>query len=212
MGVKVINLIYTIGYTAFSIEEFINVITHYGINCVIDVRSSPFSKHYTDYNKDVLKNTLKKHNILYRNYSREFGARQIDPIYYSGDVVDFDKFINSESFFDGVSKVSKGIEMGYTFVLMCAEKDPIDCHRSIMLGKGFAKCGYEVKHIISITRLETQKELEIRLLDMYHKNRCQLSLFGEEMSEVELIADAYKTRNYEIGYNKNYSVEQGDYE
>ena len=53
----VINTIYTIGYTAFPINEFLDVIKHYGIHCVIDVRSSPFSNYYSDYNKDELENT-----------------------------------------------------------------------------------------------------------------------------------------------------------
>lgn len=199
----VINSIYTIGYTGFLVDEFIDVIKHYGINCVIDVRSSPFSAYYTDYNKDVFETVLKQNNILYRNYAREFGARQTNPDYYSGDIVDFDKFVESEQFLSGVLKVSKGIELGYSFGLMCAEKDPINCHRAIMLGKGFSKNGYDVKHIISKDCIETQKDLEERLLDLYHQDRFQLTLFADENSEGELLADAYKKRNLEIGYNKN---------
>ena len=79
--VIVINLIYTIGYTAFPINEFLDVIKHYGIDCVIDVRSSPFSNYYIDYNKDALENALKQNNILYRNYANEFGARQTNPAF-----------------------------------------------------------------------------------------------------------------------------------
>lgn len=210
--VIVINSIYTIGYTVFSIDDFIDVIKYYGISCVIDVRSSPFSKHYPDYNKDVLEQRLKQHGILYRNYAKEFGARQTNPIYYSGDIVDFDKFIQSAQFLEGVSRVTKGIEKGYKFALMCAEKDPINCHRSIMLGKGFSKNGYEVNHIISKTNIETQNELEERLLEIYHQDRFQLTLFGEDRSEADLIADAYTKRNFEIGYNRNINNEQGDEE
>ena len=205
-----IKTIYTIGYTAYSINEFIDVLKHYEISCVIDVRSSPFSNHYTDYNKDALEKILNQNNILYRNYAREFGARQTNPVYYSNNIVDFDKFICSEQFFEGISKITKGIECGYTFVLMCAEKDPINCHRSIMVGKGFSKNGYEVKHIISKAKIETQTELEGRLLEMYHKDRFQLTLFGESNSETDLIADAYKKRNLEIGYNKSNSVDKDE--
>ena len=206
----IINCIYTIGYTAFSIDEFIEVINSYGVNCVIDVRSSPFSAYYSDYNKDSLENVLKQHNILYRNYQKEFGARQTNPVFYSGDIVDFEKFIKSEQFMDGVSKVTKGIERGYTFALMCAEKDPINCHRSIMLGRGFSDCGFMVRHIISKTEYETQQEIEERLLEMYHQDRFQLSLFCEGSSEAGLISDSYKKRNLEIGYNRNNNDEQGE--
>lgn len=208
----IINCIYTIGYTAFSINEFIETIKNFGISCVIDVRSSPFSNYYTDYNKDTLERTLKEHNILYRNYANEFGARQTNPAFYSGDIVDFDKFIKSAQFLEGVSKVKKGIERGYSFVLMCAEKDPIKCHRSIMLGKGFSENGFDVKHIVSKTEIESQRELEERLLEMYHQDRFQLTIFGGEQSDSELLADAYKKQNLAIGYNKNTNIEQGDEE
>lgn len=208
----IINCIYTIGYTAFSLNEFIEAIKNFGISCVIDVRSSPFSNYYTDYNKDTLERILKKHNILYRNYANEFGARQTNPAFYSGDIVDFDKFIKSAQFLEGVSKVKKGIERGYKFVLMCAEKDPIKCHRSIMLGKGFSENGFDVKHIVSKKELESQKELEERLLEMYHQDRFQLTLFGGEQSDSELLADAYKKQNLTIGYNRNTNIEQGDEE
>ena len=103
----IISCIYTIGYTAFSINEFIEAIKKFGISCVIDVRSSPFSNYYADYNKDTLERTLKEHNILYRNYANEFGARQTNPMFYSGDIVDFDKFIKSAQFLEGVSKIKK---------------------------------------------------------------------------------------------------------
>lgn len=208
----IISCIYTIGYTAFSINEFIETIKNFGISCVIDVRSSPFSNYYTDYNKDTLERTLKEHNILYRNYANEFGARQTNPAFYSGDIVDFDKFIKSAQFLEGVSKVKKGIERGYKFVLMCAEKDPIKCHRSIMLGKGFSENGFDVKHIVSKTEIESQRELEERLLEMHHQDRFQLTLFGGEQSASELLADAYKKQNLAIGYNKNTNIEQGDEE
>ena len=208
----IISCIYTIGYSAFSINEFIETIKNFGISCVIDVRSSPFSNYYADYNKDTLERTLKEHNILYRNYANEFGARQTDPMFYTGDIVDFDKFIKSAQFLEGVSKVNKGIERGYSFVLMCAEKDPIKCHRSIMLGKGFSENGFDVKHIVSKTEIESQRELEERLLEMYHQDRFQLTLFGGEQSASELLADAYKKQNLAIGYNKNTNIEQGDEE
>ncbi len=132
------NTIYTIGYTAFSIDEFINILKIYNITCIIDVRSSAFSQFYQDYNKPVLKGRLKKENIEYRNYVDEFGARQNEVTYYHSDgYLDFNKFLKSENFKLGVNKIEKGIKLGYSFCLMCAETDPINCHRSIMVGRGF---------------------------------------------------------------------------
>ena len=57
-----------------------------------------------------------------------------------------------------------------------------------------------------------QKELEERLLEMHHQDRFQLTLFGGEQSDSELLADAYKKQNLAIGYNRNTNIEQGDEE
>lgn len=52
--------IYTIGYSGFKLEDFICVLKSYNINGLIDVRSTPVSKYYTDYNKQELSASLKK--------------------------------------------------------------------------------------------------------------------------------------------------------
>ena len=136
--------IYTIGYTAFNINEFIEILKKYNISCVIDVRSSPVSQYYPDYNKDVLERVLKSSGIYYRNYIEEFGARQNDKSYYTKDgYLDFKKFAKSEAFKKGIRKITDSMVQGYTFVLMCAEKDPINCHRNIMVASEFFKIGYE---------------------------------------------------------------------
>ncbi len=194
--------IYTIGYTSFQINDFIETLIKYKITCLIDVRSTPYSQHYSDYNKDTLEITLKNKEIIYRNYAHEFGARQENTIFYAnGGYLDFNKFTSSNQFLEGVKKVTKGIEKGYKFALMCAEKDPINCHRSIMLGKGFKELGYNVDHIKANGQVETQCEIEIRLLDMYFKDRLQLSLFSASSDEDSLLNECYRKRNIDIGFN-----------
>lgn len=202
--------IFTIGYSGFEIEDFIRVLKSFSVNCVIDVRSIPFSKMFSAYNREELEIKLNENDILYRNYSYEFGARQSEEKFFSNNIFDFEKFMKSEQFLTGIEKVSKGIKKGYNFVLMCAEKDPINCHRSIMVAKGFYDNQYEVIHIINKDYYETQQELELRLLEMYHPNRFQLNLFGDDLCEDELIIDSYRKRNVDIGYNKNKDKE-GDY-
>lgn len=194
--------IYTIGYTSYLFDNFIETLIKYNITSLIDVRSTPFSQHYSDYNKGAIEIALKRSGILYRNYAHEFGARQENKAFYSeGGYLDFSKFMSSKQFLEGIDKVRKGVEKGYVFALMCAEKDPINCHRSIMIGKGFKAFGYNVNHIKSDGNVETQNELEKRLLDMYFKDRQQLSFFTTENDEDFLISECYRKRNQEIGFS-----------
>ena len=76
IGDSMTKTLYTIGYSGFLVEEFIDALKKNNINAVIDVRSSPYSQFFSDYNKEPLEKTLKKEGIFYRNYSKEFGARQ----------------------------------------------------------------------------------------------------------------------------------------
>ena len=192
--------IFTIGYAGFEIDHFIKVIKEYQINSLIDVRSSPFSKYYSEYNKPLLQKTLQERGIIYRNYNREFGARQDDKMYYPNGYLDFSMFTRSMMFIEGMQKIIKAIPLGYRFVLMCSEKDPITCHRSIMIGKAFFNNGVSINHILSDGRIITQSEIETRLVDMYYPDRDQLTLFGEQLSFEEMVKNSYKYQNEKIGY------------
>ncbi len=192
--------IFTIGYAGFAIDDFIKDLKKHNINSLIDVRSSPFSKFYQDYNKPLLCDTLQKNGIIYRNYNSEFGARQDDKTYYPNGYLDFSMFTRSKAFLDGMQKIINAIPLGYKFVLMCSEKDPINCHRTIMVGKAFSDNGISVRHILSDGHIITQSDIEARLLDMYYPDRDQLALFGEQLSAEEMIENSYKFQNEKIGY------------
>ena len=194
--------IYTIGYTSFSIDVFVEVLKENGITCLIDVRSVPQSSYYSDYNKENLIPLLKKAGIVYRNYKDEFGARQDDRKYYNEKgYLDFSVFAASEVFGSGIKKINSAHDLKYTVCLMCAEKDPINCHRAILVARELSKNGYEIKHILSDKGLCTQKDLEKRLLEEFFPKREQLSIFeSDNLSEDQLIEKAYRLKNEEIGF------------
>lgn len=198
--------IFTIGYSCFSLENFILILKKYEITCLIDVRSLPKSSYYKDYDMENLSRILKKNKIIYRNYAKEFGAMQKDEKFFTDGAMDFEKFSASEQFLNGIKKIEKGIELGYKFVLMCAEKYPENCHRNILIAKKFHELGYEVKNILADGSFITQEEVEKILLDKYFPNRNQLSLF-EEITEEEMIRQSYKKRNFEIAYKKEENYE-----
>ena len=73
------NQIYTVGHSTHEIDYFIELIKHFDINCIVDVRSIAASSYNPQFNKDFLSNSLKKNSILYMHFSEEFGARHTDP-------------------------------------------------------------------------------------------------------------------------------------
>ncbi len=195
------NVIYTIGYTAFNIIDFVKVLKKYDIKCLIDVRSTPKSNYYKDFDDTNIKNTLSTNNIIYRNYKKEFGARQDDMNFYCNGYLDFEKFSKSQQFNEGIEKIKKAQEMGYGVCLMCAEKDPINCHRTVLIGRNLDKKGFKVEHILADETTCTQKNIDNRLLNKYFPNRNQLSIFGSDnLSDEENLEIAYKMKNKEIGF------------
>ena len=196
-----VNTVYTIGYSGFSIEDFIATLKLYNVSVVVDVRSSPFSNYFPEYNKDSLEIILKTHGIHYRNYADSFGARQNDRKYYCREgYLDFDVFSKSEAFLKGFTKMCNSMEQNYIFALMCAEKDPICCHRTILVGRTFFERGYNVVHLLANGSTTTQKEINTRLLEKYYPDRDQMTLFDAPQDEKTLLREAYKKQNAEIGY------------
>lgn len=195
------KVIYTIGYSPFKIKRFTEVLKQYEILCVIDVRSNPYSKMYPEYNKNNLENELKQMGILYRNYKTEFGAKQTDLKYFSNDkYLDFNKYSESCYFKEGIRKIEEGMALNYVFVLMCSEKDPIICHRNIMVAKAFYGIGYEIRNILADGKYEKQDSIEQRLVDIHFKNKNQIAL-SEEFYK-ENVRESYKLQNKKIGYKK----------
>lgn len=153
------NKIYTIGYAGKTIELFIECLKINKIDCVIDVRSSPFSKTFPSFNKDKLKESLKKEEILYAHFGAEFGARRNEEEAYSSSCsltgeksiqVNFERVYSTELFQKGVERLNNALNQGYNVCLMCSEKHPLDCHRFWMIAYYFHQLnqGYSIINIV----------------------------------------------------------------
>ena len=206
MNNNTLRRVYSIGYSGFpNVEAFIATLKHFNIDVLIDVRSSPYSLRFEEYNQDKIKMALNKAGIYYRNYAREFGARQENPSFYTDGILDFRKFANSEQFADGIKKIEKTVSSGYVPVLMCAEKEPVTCHRAIMVSKKLEESlsPIDVEHILPDGRTKSKDEIDKELLDTYYPDRDQISLFSDkESDEKKMIEDAYIKQNWKIGYRK----------
>ena len=194
--------IYTIGYTGFSLDEFVQKLKSVGISVVIDVRSSPYSERYADYNRDNLESMLVSNKIYYRNYVKEFGARQENRSFYSEEgYLDFEVFAKSEQFLSGVEKIKNSVAKGYKVAFLCAEKEPVQCHRTILVARAFHKLGYDVVHLKPNNVSLNHCEIETQLLNMYFPNRYQQDIFSTNVkTDEEYLLDAYRMQNRKIGY------------
>ena len=191
--------LYTIGYSGFSYNEFIDTLKKYSIGAIIDVRSSPYSSYFEQYNMSNLKYDLNRHSIHYLFFGDELGAKPKDVTLYSNNVVDFAKMAKSDAFISGYKKIRDELNK-FPICLMCAEKDPINCHRAIFITHSLRNIYSKINilHIISLQEIkpEQQNELDERVMSM--KNLKHPNLWG--MSYEDRLNEAYSLRQKEIAY------------
>jgi uncharacterized protein (DUF488 family) len=194
-------LVYTIGHSNHPIEEFIKLLNHYSINCVCDVRSTPYSRYAEQYNREYLKEVLESKNIMYLYFGDEFGARRNEKSLLTDGVVDFNKVAKDDKFICGITRVKKGIQKDYRIVLMCTEKEPLECHRTILVSRNLETSGISVAHILANGSVKSHKIIEEELVKKYFPDANQISLFNTR-ELMDNLAESYRRANLEIGYRK----------
>lgn len=196
--------IFTIGHSNYTIEKLIDMLKHYNINCVVDIRGTPYSKYNIQFDKETIKYTLTKAGFIYIYMAKELAAkRENKESYNKSGYSDFEKVIHEKDFICGIERLKKGCEKGYKIVLLGAMQDPIRCHRSILVGRSLIGYGFNVKHILDDYSVVSQKVIEDLLLNKYYSNRMQItldSLLGNDMTTKEMIEEGYRIANKEIGY------------
>jgi uncharacterized protein (DUF488 family) len=191
-------LIHTIGHSTHPIDYFIELLQAHEVNCIVDVRSVAASRFNPQYNKKALEGSLKKQGIQYLHFAEEFGARRTDPNDLIEGRVDFEKVRSSAIFKKGIQRLKQGTEKGFRIALMCAESEPLECHRFAMISPALKK-EFEIRHILKDASIAEQEELEQQLLEKYRKKLN--SLFPEQMTGNRLQL-AMRLLNEKMGWSE----------
>lgn len=190
--------VYTIGHSTHTIDTFVGLLDLHGIAAVCDVRSSPFSRYNPHFNKDALSKSLRDHQIKYVFLGKELGARSNDPSCFCNGRVQYGALAQTDLFRSGIERVRVGVERGYKMALMCAEKDPLDCHRTVLVSRNLDCQGINILHILSDGSLETQAEAAARLVKKFGFNQDDLFL-----SAKDVIDNAFCKQEEKIAYTEN---------
>ncbi|ACP37242.1 DUF488 domain-containing protein [Saccharolobus islandicus] len=147
-------MLFTIGHSNRSLEDFMEILRKYNVEILIDVRRWPKSSRYPHFNKENLKKALEQSGIEYLWKEQLGGYRKIGK-----DVEDIDigKCFKSEGFRAYAiyiltnERVMEALEdirrINKIKVIMCSEKFPWNCHRKI-ISDWFLARGDEVVHLI----------------------------------------------------------------
>jgi len=172
--------LFTIGHSDHEMPELIALLTRHGVNAVADVRSRPYSRFHGQFNRETLAEALHRVSIQYVFLGRELGARRIEPESYQNGQARYDLISRLPAFHDGLDRLRHGLASHRT-ALLCAEKDPITCHRMVLVCRQLRFESIEIRHILENGSIETTDQVEARLLeavelpteDLFH-NREQL--------------------------------------
>jgi uncharacterized protein (DUF488 family) len=145
-------VLFTIGHSTHSIEEFIALLDTNGIRHLVDVRSIPKSRHVPQFNSDALAASLNAANISY-THLKDLGGRRhsrkdsINTGWRNTSFRGYADYMATPQFAEGLSALMQIADTTPT-VIMCAEAVPWRCHRSL-IGDALILKGWHVRDILS---------------------------------------------------------------
>ena len=188
--------IFTIGHSDHSIGDFVALLADNGVNMVVDVRSAPRSRWVPHFNPDNLEPALERVGIDYAFMGQELGGRPNDRSAYEEDGrVSYERAALADDFTDGVAVLVRQADER-TIALLCMERDPLECHRALLVARALAEQDVDVRHILQDGRVENHEELMDRLLESLGLPP-QPDLFR---TREDVIADAVRQQAGRVAY------------
>jgi uncharacterized protein (DUF488 family) len=186
--------LFTIGHSDHEMPQFVSLLTRHGIDSIADVRSHPYSRFHGQFNRETIAEFLKRAGIRYMFLGRELGARRTERESYRDKQARYDLICRLPAFQEGLERLRRGMA-SERMCLLCAEKDPITCHRTVLVCRHLRSEPINIRHILEDGTLETTEQAESRLLDI--AGLPPTNLF---QGRSELIEEAYDIQAQRIAY------------
>jgi uncharacterized protein (DUF488 family) len=183
----------TIGHSTHKLDYFLGLLAKNGIQALCDVRSVPYSRRNPQFNRDSLKEQLEAAGISYVFLGKELGARSDNPACYVNGKVQYNRLANEPGFQEGLRRLRAGSEK-YRVAIMCAERDPLTCHRTILVCRELRSDNLNIDHILADGSIEPNGAAERRLMAITKVRPDML------VTKQDCIERAYETQAQKIAY------------
>jgi uncharacterized protein (DUF488 family) len=164
----------TIGHSNHPIERFMALLKAGGVERLIDVRSMPWSRRWPQFGRERLARSLAEAGIAYAWEGEALGGK---PKAGGG----YDDAAARPEFKDTIGRLIAD-SAGTTLCLMCAEKEPLDCHRTVLMSRRLAERGATIEHLLADGTVRPHAEIEEALLkktgggtDLFEDRTIQLA-------------------------------------
>jgi uncharacterized protein (DUF488 family) len=188
--------LFTIGHSNHPIERFVALLQGAGVTAIADVRSVPFSRRYPWFSGPRLAERLAAEGIAYVPLGDALGGRPADPTLMRDGVADYAAIAATPRFGAGLERVTEGAAR-YRVCLLCAEREPLDCHRCLLDARALAGRGLAIGHILADGAIEPHGETEARLLAL---TKTGEDLFADRGARLDA---AYRRRAEKVAYRVN---------
>ena len=186
--------ILTIGHSTLPYERFLELLRRTNVTAIADVRTAPYSRQFPQFNRETLSNELRADQIAYVFLGNELGGRPSDHQFYCDGVADYERMSRTAEFDKGLDRVLEGAKK-YRIALMCSERDPLDCHRCLLVGRALAQRGIRVSHILTDGHVVSHPEIEDTLLKL--SGRDTDDFFSPRSDQ---LAAAYRERARRVAF------------
>ena len=170
--------ILTIGHSNHELEKFLQLLKANNIEVLVDIRSNPYSRFASQFNKNNLSKAIQSTGIKYLFLGKEFCGRPKDRKFYDSEGhVLYSRLSESPLFLEGIERLINGIKT-YRVALMCSEENPANCHRYLLVSIVLEDRGIAVFHIRGDGRIQSKDDLSRENEEF--KDNQQQSLFREK--------------------------------
>jgi uncharacterized protein (DUF488 family) len=203
--------LFSIGHSNHELGQLLTLLRKAGVTAVADVRSRPFSVRLPHFCRPELRQVLQAQGMAYVFLGDLLGGRPEDSdVYDESGRVDYEKVRKTASFRRGLEQLCT-VLVEHRGAMLCAEEDPLDCHRGLMIAPALAAEGIAVTHLRGDGSVESAAEFEKRLLDAAGLGGDPASLFGEPTGEerAELLTAAYREQARRRAFRLRAGQEEG---
>lgn len=191
--------IFTIGHSNHPAEAFAALLALHRITALADVRSVPYSRVNPQYNREMLAATLESCGIVYVHLGRDLGGRSNDANCYDDEGrIRYDRVARTARFADGIERVLKGAAR-HRIALMCAERQPERCHRTLLVAQALDDRGVDVRHIDADGGADSHASVMDGLLRKFSLHPDG-DLLRSQQPRRELVAEAIARQSKVVGH------------
>ena len=148
---------FTIGHSNHDFQSWHALLLQHGVEVVVDVRSSPYSKYVPQFDKELMQRSLEEAGIRYLFLGAELGGRPANEAYYDDKGRVLYSRLHDDAYFQAaIRRLESGIAR-FRVALVCGEEDPAHCHRRLLIGRVLCEHGHTMLHIRGDGRLESDE-------------------------------------------------------